>query len=215
MTGLNAEYLPAHALAALGFRSLGAKVMVHATAVLVNCSNIALGSNVRIDPYVVVSAGEGGISLGDQVHIAAHCSLVGSATIEMDAFAGLSQGVRIFSASDDYSGATLTNPTVPARFRSMSSAPVSLGRHAIVGANSVLLPGSRLGEGTAVGALSLVNKPLDPWRIYGGVPVRLLGVRSRDLLEAETRYLAEQLHSAGETWGAGVPEISGHGNASA
>ena len=72
----------------------------------------------------------------------------------------------IFSSSDDYSGNSLTNPTVPDVFKSNKSLPVRLGRHSIVGANSIILPGSDIGDGVAVGALSLVNRNLDAWSIY-------------------------------------------------
>jgi acetyltransferase-like isoleucine patch superfamily enzyme len=48
-----------------------------------------------------------------------------------------------------------------------------------VGAHSVVLPGVRLAEGAAVGALSLVKGSLEPWSVYGGVPARSLGPRRR------------------------------------
>ena len=66
-----------------------------------------------------------------------------------------------------------------------------IGRHVVVGAGSVILPGCSIGEGTTVGALSLVNRPLDPWMIYVGAPVRALRERCRDLLQLEAEYLAE------------------------
>ena len=69
---------------------------------------------------------------------------------------------------------------------------VTLKRHVIIGANSVILPNLTIGEGTSVGALSLVTKDLDPWGIYAGIPVRRLKDRKRDLLEIENRLLSEQ-----------------------
>src|SRR5271155_5382631 len=113
MTGLNADFLPRSTLVGLGFRALGEEVLVHSTAVLVSCDTITLGSRVRIDPYVVISV-SGGMAIGNNVHVAAHCSLSGRAAIEIADFANLSHGVRIFTSTDDYSGASLTNPTVPA-----------------------------------------------------------------------------------------------------
>jgi dTDP-4-amino-4,6-dideoxy-D-glucose acyltransferase len=189
MPSRNADFLPRAAIEALGFRALGEDVLIHPSAVLVDCGKIALGARVRIDPFVVLSA-RGGITIGDNVHLAAHCCLSGDAAIELGDFSGLSQGVRIFASSDDYQGGALTNPTVSAEFRKIASAPIRLGRHAIVGAGSVILPGGALGEGTAVGALSLVHRPLDGWAIYSGVPARRIGARGRDLTELEARYRA-------------------------
>jgi acetyltransferase-like isoleucine patch superfamily enzyme len=137
---------------------------------------------------VVISA-TGGLTVGRNVHIGAHCCLSGAAPIELADFCGLSQGVRIFSSSDDYSGDSLTNPTVPDAFKANKSLPVRLGRHSIIGANSVILPGSDIGEGGAVGALSLVNRNLDASSIYAGAPARLVRSRSRRPLQLEGEYL--------------------------
>jgi galactoside O-acetyltransferase len=91
--------------------------------------------------------------------------------------------VRVFSASDDYSGKFLTNPTVPITMTNVSVAEVFVGEHVIVGANSVILPGVKIGEGSAVGAQSLVARSLEPWGIYSGCPAKFLKTRSSSLLE--------------------------------
>ena len=111
----------------------------------------------------------------------------------MGDFSGLSQGVRIYSGTDDYSGQALTNPTVPHQYLNVHIAPVRLGRHVIIGSGSVILPGVTIGEGSAVGALSLVTKSLDDWGIYSGVPVKRLKSRSRKLLELENDLLNKDM----------------------
>jgi acetyltransferase-like isoleucine patch superfamily enzyme len=68
-------------------------------------------------------------------------------------------------------------------------APVTLGKHVIIGSGSVVLPGVDLGEGVAVGALSLITRPLEPWGICAGTPVRRIRDRSKALLNEERRYL--------------------------
>lgn len=52
--------------------------------------------------------------------------------------------------------------------------PVVIGRNVMVGANSTVLPGVVIGEGTEVSAMSLVNKDLPPGVLAGGVPVRVI-----------------------------------------
>jgi len=188
MPGLNADYLTRACLEALGFASLGEDVLIHSTAVIVGADRIALGSRVRIDPYVVISVG-GGLTVGNNVHIGSHCTLTGRAAIELRDFSGLSHGVRVFSSTDDYSGESLTNPTVADSFKKVESGEVRLETHVIVGAGSVILPGAVLSEGSAVGALSLVNRSLAPWTLYAGVPVSRLRERRRDLLPKAAAYL--------------------------
>jgi galactoside O-acetyltransferase len=148
---------------------------------------MAIGDNVRIDDFCVLS---GAITLGSHIHIAAYCALFGTAGITMADFAGLSSRVSIYSMSEDYSGQSLTNPTIPEKFRRLDSAPVSIGRHAIVGSGSIILPGAAIGDGVAIGALSLVRGQLEPWSVYTGVPARRAKERSQGLLDHEVEFLS-------------------------
>jgi acetyltransferase-like isoleucine patch superfamily enzyme len=66
-----------------------------------------------------------------------------------------------------------------------------VARHAVLGANSVIVPGGSLGEGATVGALSLVKTPLEPWTVNAGIPTRVIGQRDRDGVLAEERRLAD------------------------
>ncbi|HUN68836.1 MAG TPA: acyltransferase, partial [Burkholderiales bacterium] len=150
--------------------------------------NIELGDNVRIDSYAsLIAAGGGYARIGSYVHIGAYCLLAAGDGIVMEDFCGLSPGVRLFSRTDDYSGKFLTNPTVPAEFTGITRGEIVLRRHVIVGSGSVVLPRVTIGEGSAVGALSLVKKSLAEWGVYFGSPVRRLKERSRDLLGLEER----------------------------
>jgi len=191
MRGFNADFLTDDEVRSLGLGSMGRNVLIHSRAVLVNCEKIFLGENVRIDPFVLLSAGEG-IRIGRNVHIAAYVSIVGAAGVDVRDFAGISQGARILSSTDDFSGAHLTGPTIPERYKSVQTASLFIGRHVVVGAGSVVLPGCSIGDGAAVGALSLVNKPLDPWKIYVGSPARPIRERRQDLMRLESDYLSHQ-----------------------
>lgn len=188
-------WLTREALESLGFASLGRDVKVSRLASIHKASAISLGNHVRIDDFCVLTGGEG-IVIGERVHLGCFCALLGGAGIEMEAFSTLSSRVNVFSESDDYSGGSMTNPTVPDKYRSTERGRVTIGRHAIVGAASTLLPGVRLGEGVAVGAHTLVNKDCEPWWVYVGVPARKLRARSRALLELEHELL-EDAHNAG------------------
>jgi acetyltransferase-like isoleucine patch superfamily enzyme len=133
----------------------------------------------------VLSASSGYIRIGSHVHIGGMCFLAGGGGIDMEDFTGLSQGVRVYSASDDYSGAALTNPTVPRRHLNAKVAPVRLSKHVIAGSGMVILPGCTIGERSSLGAMSLVTKHLAPWGVYFGSPAKRLKRRSRNLLKLE------------------------------
>lgn len=175
---------------ALGFLSVGENVQLSDRASFYGASRITVGNNTRIDDFCVLSAGEGGISIGDHVHLAIYSSLVGAGRITVSTFCNLSSRVAIYSSSDDYSGASMTNPTVPNEFTGVTHANVYLGKHVIVGCGSVILPGVTLEEGVAVGALSLVNRDCKAFGIYAGNPSRRIKERKRDLLELEKVFLS-------------------------
>lgn len=172
----------------MGFPSVGKNVMLSDKASYYNCQNIRLGDSVRIDDFCVLSAGRDGIEIGSHIHIAVYCSLIGRAKIRLDDFCNLSSRVSIYSSTDDFSGAAMTNPTVPAEFTNVQYADVKIGRHVIIGSGSVVLPGVTLEEGVAVGALSLVKGDCSAFGIYSGVPAKKVGERRRDLLEFERNF---------------------------
>ena len=172
-------------LRALGLKDFGERVRISRKASIYGAAGITLGSDVRIDDFCVLSAGTDGMHLGSNIHVAVFCSLIGRARIELGDFTNLSSRVSIYSSSDDYSGEHMTNPTVPSELTGVEHARVVIGRHVIIGAGSVILPGAILEEGVAVGALSLVRGRCEAFGIYAGVPVRRLRARKRRLLELE------------------------------
>jgi galactoside O-acetyltransferase len=183
-------------LAGLGLGSLGVDVRIDRTVQLHGRERIEIGSHVRVDAFSLISAGPGGISLGDHVHLGAYVFLAGEARIEVGDFSGLSGRTSVYSSNDDYTGAALTGPTIPDELRLIASAPVTVGRHCIVGAGSVILPGVSLGDGAAVGALTLVRKDVPEFTIVAGADCRRLGSRRRDVLDLERTLLRSEGRSA-------------------
>ena len=164
MTTYRGEFVARPELEALGVSCGGDDVRVHVSVVLVGCERLRLGDHVRIDPFTLVSA-SGGVLLGNHVHIGSHCSLIGSGGIEIEDFAGISHGARLFSACDDFSGLSLTGPTVSDSHRTVTCAMIKVGRHAVVGSSAVMLPGGGLEEGAVLGALSLLHDQVPAWEI--------------------------------------------------
>lgn len=180
-------YLSQDALEVMGFALLGKNVKISNKASIYEPEKIEIGDNSRIDDFCVVS---GRVVMGQNVHIAPLCLVAGGDEgIVLGDFSGLAYHVQVFSQSDDYSGSTMTNPTIPDALKNEVKRPVKVGRHCIIGSGAIVAPGVTLGEGTAVGALSLVLNSTDPWSIYVGNPARKLRDRSKDLLRLEQDYL--------------------------
>jgi galactoside O-acetyltransferase len=180
-------FLDRESILRMGFASVGGGVSISDKASFYNCGQISLGNNVRIDDFCVLSAGNGGISIGNWIHIAVYSSLIGSGAISLGDFANLSSKVAIYSSTDDFSGEWMTNPTVPAYLTGVVHSDVTIGRHVIIGAGSVVLPGVTLGDCVAVGALSLIKNDCEPFGIYAGTPARKIGERKRRILELEKK----------------------------
>jgi len=182
-------YYRSDELRTFGFASVGDNVMIAKNCTIIGLENISIGDHVRIDAFSSIIA-TGTVRIGSYVHIGGTCHIAGRGGVTLGDFAGLSQGVRIYSASDDYTGAAMTNPLVPPEFTLVHEAPVKIGRHAIVGSGSVILPGCEVGEGAAIGALSMVSADAPAWMLVGGCPARPLRARERRPLMLEHELIS-------------------------
>ena len=192
MTNLKTGFYNISELKKLKFKSLGKNVLISKSINIVGEENISIGSNVRIDSYTNLICQKGKITIGNYCHIASSCFILGTGGVTMEDFSGIAPGVKIFSSSDNYDGSSLTNPLVGDQFSKPVKKEIFIGKHVIIGTNSVVLPGVKIDEGVAVGALSLVSKSLEKWNIYIGLPIKKLKRRSRDLLDLEKKFLSNE-----------------------
>jgi galactoside O-acetyltransferase len=178
----------------MGFARVGENSAVSRNCTIIGLSNITIGDNVRIDGFTSIIAASGWVKIGSHVQIGIGCVLGARGGIELGDYSSLSHGVRILSAVDDFDGRCMTNSTLPRDVLHVQAAPVTVGRFAPVGSGTLILPGVEIGEGAAIGAMSLVRQSVDGWKIYSGNPLREVGARARDLLS-----LAEQVEARGAT----------------
>jgi len=168
-------------LRALGLKRYGENVLISRKCSLYSAEKISIGDNVRIDDFCILS---GNIVLGSYIHISAYSSLfAGNHNIIFEDFTTVSSRCAIYAESDDYSGESPTNPMLPEECRTTYGGNVILKPYVIIGSGCTILPNLTIGEGAAIGAMSLVTKDILDWGIYGGVPCRLLKKRSKKLLE--------------------------------
>jgi galactoside O-acetyltransferase len=191
----NTGYFTEIDLVDVGFKSIGSNVKIAKNCTIMGLNNISIGSNVIIDSFcTIVATGKGKLNIGSFVHIGGYCLLSAGDGIFINDFSGLSQGVKIYSKSDDYTGKHLTNPTIPEKYKGVIRGPVKLKPYVIIGAESIVLPNVTIGEGSSVGALSLVSRNIPEWGMYSGHPLRRLGDRSKNLLELHHEFMKEYNH---------------------
>lgn len=182
-------YYEREQLEAMGFRHLGVNVKLSVMAIIYDCDLIELGDNSRVDDFCVLS---GNICIGKHCHVTPMCLLAGGTPgIYLSDFCTLAYGTKVFAQSDDYSGLTLTNSTIPKKYKKEVFRAVRLEKHVIAGASSVILPGVTVAEGCAIGAGAVLLNGTEPWGIYAGVPARRIKDRLRGLLDLEKLFIDE------------------------
>ena len=177
-------------LSKMGLKAYGEDVLIGKYAILYHPERLVIGNHVRIDDFTVIS---GNVTLGNYIHISHFCGLYGGRQgIVMEDFSTLASKCSVYAESDDYSGRSMTNPTVSEKYEMYAiSEKVKIEKHVIVGSSSVILPGVTLKEGTAVGSMTLCNKSTEPWSVNVGAPVRKLKDRNKDILDLEKQFLKE------------------------
>lgn len=132
---------------------LGENSIVRAgTMLLPSGGTIELGSGVSLNQYVVIN-GEGGVKIGNDVMIAAFCS--------------------IFAANHK-----IDRTDIPMRQQGMTTkGGIVIEDDVWLGTHCVVLDGVRIGTGSVIAAGAVVNKDVAPYSIIGGVPGKIIGSR--------------------------------------
>ncbi len=188
------SYYSRKELEQIGFLELGQDVNISRKASIYGAEKMQIGNHVRIDDFVYMS---GKINIGNHVHIAPFSALYGGeAGIYLCDYSGISSRVAIYAHSDDYSGKSMMNPTIPAKYINPMIGAVTLEKHVTIGTGSTVFPGVTIREGSVVGSMSLVSSSLKPWGVYFGIPCRRLYDRSKQVLEMEKELIKdEELYS--------------------
>lgn len=183
------SYLTEEEIQALGLKAVGCNVKISRKASLYNAENIEIGDYCRIDDFCVIS---GQITLGRYVHITPMCLLAGGVLgLVVDDFSTFAYGVKIFTQSDDYSGETMCNSLIPKEYKNEVLRSIKVGRQVIIGAGATIMPGADIAEGCAIGAMSLILNPTEPWGIYAGIPGKRIKERTKTLLALEKIFFRD------------------------
>jgi dTDP-4-amino-4,6-dideoxy-D-glucose acyltransferase len=165
-----------HVAASIGYR---VKISQHA---VLKRTPIYRGRQIQIDDGVW-SGRNIKLIIWDHVHISFDVKFLGHGEVELKPFSGLSPGVLVMTSTDDFSGEHLTGPTVKDKLVKLDSRRIMIGRHVVVGARSVILPGVTIGDYAAIGAMSLVRRDVPAGEIWGGNPLRFIRKRNGERLK--------------------------------
>lgn len=163
----------------LGLKAYGKGVLISRKASLYDIENIEIGNNVRIDDFCILS---GKVALSNYIHISAYSALYGGKTgIIMNDYSGMSARTIIYAENDDYSGEWMSNSMLDEKYRNVYRKKVVIGKYVQIGSGSIILPGSFIGEGAAIGAMSLVKDNIQDWIIAAGIPAKFIRKRKKTI----------------------------------
>lgn len=116
---------------------------------------LTLGNNIQLNDYVHISAIRS-VSIGDDVLIASHVYISDN-----------SHGC--YDNSEE-----ATSPNIPPIKRPYLVEPVKIGSRVWLGEGVIVLPGVNIGDGSIIGAHSIVNKDIPKNCIAVGSPVKII-----------------------------------------
>ncbi len=138
-----------------------------------------VGNHVAIDFGFYCTTG---LNLGDYIHISPHVSVIGGekTSLNMEDFTFISTGARMICGSDLFMGDGLIGPMIPDEYKDTQILePINLKRFSGVCANSVVMSGVTMAEGSVLGANSFLKTSTEPWTIYGGSPAKPIKKRHK------------------------------------
>lgn len=132
-----------------GFKNVGYNISLKFPLKIEGKNNVEIGDNTSIGTYVHIW-GNGGVRIGKDVLIAAHCCIT--------------------SLTHDYS-------MKPVRLGKIVSKTVIIEDDVWLGYNVIVLPGITIGKGSIVAAGSVVTKDIPPYSIAVGNPAVVIKKR--------------------------------------
>jgi len=113
---------------------------------------VKIGSNCTVQTFSSVY-GHGGITIGNGVRIATQCVLVPANHV-------------------------FTDPDKPIYQQGLTREGITIGDDVWLGAGTIILDGTKIGNGSVVAASSVVRGEIGPGELIGGAPAKLIKKRS-------------------------------------
>lgn len=169
----------------------GEDLFIADNAIIKQPQLLEVGNHVAIDVGVYLSTES---IIGDYVHIAPYVCVIGGAKSKliMGKFSGIAAGSKIICGSDDFTKGMM-NPQVPVKYKETKFTTITIEDFACVGVNCVVMPDVTLGEGSVIGAGSIVTKSTLPWMVYVGSPAKPVKIREKSLIINNAKELGYEL----------------------
>ncbi len=155
---------------------LGAAARIEAGAILrANTSDergIRVGEGASVKEYALLNANEGWIGLGDRSWLGPHCLVYGNGGVSIGDDVLIAAHTTISTVSH-----VAARTDVPINDQGIDCAPIVIEDDVWIGLNVTILKGVTIGSGAIVGAGAVVTRDVPAGSIAMGVPARVVGRR--------------------------------------
>jgi acetyltransferase-like isoleucine patch superfamily enzyme len=156
------------------FKRIGANVIFEKGVFVFHPENIEIGNNVYIGHNTILEGyHKNKMSIGDHTWIGQGCFFHSAGGIKIGKAVGVGPGVKILTSvhkEDD-----LSKPII---FNDLEFGEVIIEDGCDVGMGSIILPRVKIGEGSIIGAGSVVTKNIPPYSVVAGNPAKSLRKRT-------------------------------------
>lgn len=151
------------------FKKVGDNVIFEEGVLVFHPENIEIGNNVYIGHNTILKGYyKNKMIIGDHTWIGQNCFLHSAGGIKIGKAVGIGPMVKI---STSMHKEELSKPVL---FCDLEFGEVIIEAGCDVGIGSIILPGVKIGEGSIVGAGSVVTKEVEPYSVVAGVPAKVL-----------------------------------------
>ena len=168
---------------------LGEDVIIDANTHFTRPGLVQIGNHVGIDwGFYCTTA----LTVGDYVHISPHVAVIGGGKtgLTVGDFCFISVGAKMVCGSERFYGAGLIGPLIPDEYKDEQILePIVMQAFSGVCANSVVMSGVTMAEGSILGANSFLKTNTEPWTIYAGSPARPIAQRPSETMKRYAREL--------------------------
>lgn len=155
------------------FKKLGENVIFEDKVLVFHPENIEIGNNVYIGHNTILKGYyKNTMNIGDGTWIGQSCFFHSAGGIKIGKAVGIGPGVKILTSVHRDNG--LSKPVLCS---DLEFASVTIEDGCDIGIDSIILPGVLVGEGSIIGAGSVVTKDVQAYTVVVGNPARLLRER--------------------------------------
>jgi len=135
-------------------------------------TGIRLGNGVFIGRNTILSCKDGDIDVGDEANIGFNCEIFSASRVSIGASALVAAYAYIIGGDHRFA-----DPTVAVLDQPRTSAGVTIGAGAWIGAGAKILDGVTIGAHAIAGAGAVVRENVEPGSVVAGVPARVVSSR--------------------------------------